>query len=93
MPVLQQALFDPAPRIRAAAVDALGDLGGDEVVTVLAFALQDEDAAIRLSAVDALGEIGGPMGASFLHQALADEYNVVSEVAAAWLVELSTQNK
>ena len=93
MPVLQQALFDPAPRIRAAAVDALGDLGGDEVVTVLAFALQDEDAAIRLSAVDALGEIGGPMGASFLHQALADEYDVVSEVAAAWLVELSTQNE
>src|SRR5438067_745130 len=45
---------------RGRAVDALGKIGGPDVIEPLAKALQDKDHFVRKRAVEALSRVGGP---------------------------------
>ncbi len=80
------ALQDPDAGIRAAAVDVLGERGGD-VLPGLSQALHDIDSGVRLAAVEALGEMPGSEAASILQLALADPHVPVREAAADLLAD------
>lgn len=90
---LEQALVDPHPRVREAALGAFTDIGGDDSAWSIAFVLTDEDASLREEAVYALGEIGGKAAVTLLQQALSDEHSLVWEAAAELLEELSQHRR
>jgi len=54
---LRLLLDDPLPRPRIAAARALGQIGGEEMVTILKKALRDQDEAVRATAGGALGRV------------------------------------
>lgn len=89
--VLEQALLDPEPGVRRAAVERIGGLGGDDRARAVAPALGDEDAAVREEAVHALAEIRGQIAVDLLHLALADERGTVREAAAEALAEVASR--
>ena len=59
-PALSDALRDRHPKVREAAVEALGSIGGPQAVPALATALRDERSQLRQTAARALAAIGGP---------------------------------
>jgi hypothetical protein len=66
------ALHDPDKSVRAAAVEALGVLGGRPAVEMLELALRDRAIDIREDAVGALRRIGGNRAARGLTAAIQD---------------------
>ena len=71
-PVLEAALRDPIPRVRAAAAEALGDVEAKEAIAALLVAVDDDDGLVRERAITALGELGDPRATGRLERALGD---------------------
>ena len=59
IPALAGAIHDRHPKVREAAVEALGVIGGPQVVPALAVALRDDRSQLRQAAAKALAVIGG----------------------------------
>lgn len=78
--VLEGALSDQDPSVRAQAVSGLARLGGENASVMLQQALRDKDASVRLMAVDHAG--GDAQGIALLKEALADSDETVSALAA-----------
>ena len=72
LPLIERALHDEVPGVRAAAAIALADLQAVEALPALLVAIEDADAYTRQMALSALGEIGDPRAASRLKRALSD---------------------
>ncbi|HKV38025.1 MAG TPA: HEAT repeat domain-containing protein [Blastocatellia bacterium] len=82
-PLLQSALNDSSPKIRAAALEGLAFLRDPVVVSVAATWLKtSKDVFVRKTAMYALGELGSPAGTPILAAALRDK-NVEVRGAAA----------
>ena len=73
---------------RAAAVEALGEIGGPESAQFLGVALKDEDEDVRQAAIAALAHIGGDRAAQVLAIALDDEDEWFREEAVEALGEI-----
>ena len=69
---ISEALDDPAPQVRRAAVMALGRLGTDKALELLMWCMHESDAATREVAAAAIGEMPGPQGVFLLVGALTD---------------------
>lgn len=82
--VLEQAMTDKNPGIRAQAVGAMADLDADSASEVLGRALQDNSIEVRIAAVDKAGSNVG-----ILERATTDSNATVSGYAAAKLAELN----
>lgn len=82
------ALIDPDPRDRAAALQALGELGDPRDRDLLLRAFTDEDASVRLTAVTALRRQARPEDADALLGLLGDRSWWVRRQAADTLVAL-----
>ena len=54
---LELALRDEDPRIRATAVDALGDIGDSRSINIISAALRDPDADVRQRAVEVMDQL------------------------------------
>jgi len=72
LPLLISKLSDEAPRPRAAAAVALGDLDATSAVPELLRAVDDDDAYVRQMALNALGELADERALPRLRRALAD---------------------
>lgn len=70
VPALQAVLHDRSPRVREAAVDALGAIGGPSVVPALAEVLGDDRSQLRQAAARSLAAIGGDEARTALLTAL-----------------------
>jgi HEAT repeat protein len=57
MALALEAFDDPAPRVRVAAVQALGRVGGKTAIPYLRRALQDKDLTVRAFAAGHLGVV------------------------------------
>jgi HEAT repeat protein len=83
---LGAASSDPSPRVRAAAVRALGQLPDSGSEAILAF-FSDEDFSVRRQAAWSLGQkrfTGQPAVAGRLSQMLQQDANCDCRAAAAW---------
>jgi HEAT repeat protein len=58
--VLQDCLRDDKRKVRERAIEALGWIGGPEVVTSLLLALDDREKSVRYKALDAIGRTRDP---------------------------------
>ncbi|MXS78090.1 HEAT repeat domain-containing protein [Nitrosomonas sp. JL21] len=85
--ILQIAIQDTDPNVRAQAVYALAQQKCADVPLILEQALQDSELSVRLMAVDSFGT--DKFGISLLEQALNDEEQSVRELAAMKLEALS----
>ncbi len=56
--LLERALAHDHPQVRRAAVDALGEAGGEAAADAVVFALADEEHEVQLAAIRALGRLG-----------------------------------
>lgn len=86
---LEPLLTDAERRVRAAAIDAIAQIGGEESAWTLAVSLADNDPSLREQAIYALEEIGGDAAGVILQQALGDEHDSVRGAAAEALEELA----
>lgn len=69
---LDRALADADPRVRAAALRALGAISAHEVLPALLVACEDQDGGVRQEAIAALGEVGDERACGKLERALVD---------------------
>ncbi len=72
---------DPAGGPRAAAAQALGDIGDPVCVDILIRALNDEDRLVRLYSVTSLGQIKDDRAVEPLIRQLKDNYRIKAEAA------------
>jgi len=80
LPPLLSALSDKDPRIRAAAAEALGEVGDPSAIEPLGKALTgDDDSDVREAAAEALGELGLPNAVPILRAGLKDPDSDVRE--------------
>ncbi len=79
---------DPAHHVRVAAVDAIGAIGGPDVVRLLAPLATGEDGELAAAALRVLGRVGGAGAAVPLREALrsadAGRRRAAAEALAAW---------
>ena len=87
LPAAIVGLSDPDQRVRAAAVDLVGHLGGPEVVGLLRTQTTDPDPTVRASAVRALGALGAVAAESDIRRLLSDASPVVREAAVLAAVD------
>ncbi len=87
LPAAIVALSDPDHRVRAAAVDLVGDLGGPEIVGLLRTQTTDPDPAVRAAAARALGVIGAVAARSDISRLLSDPSPTVREAAVLAAVD------
>ena len=87
LPAAILGLSDPDQRVRAAAVDLVGHIGGPEVVGLLRTQTTDPDPTVRASAVRALGAIGAVAAESDIRRLLSDPNPVVREAAVQAAVD------
>jgi hypothetical protein len=78
------------PRLRIAVADALGEMGGAEVVPVLEQLAtgdaRDKNAGARAAYLDALGKIGGPRALAAMERAAdGDPDHMIRNVAQGWM--------
>ena len=73
IPLLEKALADEVPRVRASAAVALADLEAKEAVEPLLRAVEDDDPGVRQMAMAALGEIRDPRAVRRLEKAQTDK--------------------
>ena len=89
LPLLYGYLNDQDPRIRSAAVEALGELGDPSAIEALGNALaKDTDSDVRESAAEALGELGSPNAVQVLRTGLKDGDEDVREAVVDALGEI-----
>ena len=89
LPKLLGALADKDARIRAAAAEALGEVGDLSAIEPLGKALAgDADSDVRQAAAEALGELGSPNAVPALRAALKDADSDVRESVADALGEI-----
>ena len=69
---LRAALSDPSPRVRAAAVRAVGRIGGPGASTLLVAALKDVEASVRVEAAFGLGQLADATALPRLLEAAKD---------------------
>jgi HEAT repeat protein len=91
VPALLRALKDQSLHIRARAIYALGDVGGEMAMPALYEALEDQDAHVRWMAADALKNIGGEVTIPVLLKALHDQNSFVRWMAADALGKVSDE--
>lgn len=72
IPLLERALKDEAPGVRAEAAVALADVAASEALPSLLVAVEDDDAHVRQMALAAIGEIGDARATQRLERALRD---------------------
>jgi HEAT repeat protein len=82
--VLESAISDNFPSVRAQAISSLARLEGDGATAELQVALYDSDPSVRLMAVDSMGN-----NVTLLQQALTDSDPTVRQLAAMRLESLS----
>lgn len=83
--ILALLLDDPQPETRRTAVEALGKIGDESVITLVISRLEDPSALVRAAAARALGRIGSSAAqeeTSALAQALEDQSDSVRQAAA-----------
>jgi hypothetical protein len=89
LPPLLSALSDKDARIRAAAAEALGEVGDRSAVEPLGKALAgDDDAGVREAAAEALGELGLPNAVPVLRAGLRDGDADVREAVVDALADI-----
>jgi HEAT repeat protein len=88
-PLLEPLLADPSPRVRAAAAESLGRVGGRDLPDTLARASRDEEPTVRAAAAAALGSFDDPDAVGCALNALLDADRDVAIRAAESLVRLS----
>jgi len=89
LPPLFSALSDKDARIRAAAAEALGEVGDRSAVEPLGKALAgDDDAGVREAAAEALGELGLPNAVPVLRAGLRDGDAEVREAVVDALADI-----
>ncbi len=88
LPVLEQALLDPAAQVREAAIEALSNVGGTDAAWALATALDDPSADLRQEAIYALTELDEEVARTLLQRSLGDEQASVREAAIEALEDL-----
>jgi hypothetical protein len=86
---LAPLLSDPAPPVRAAAAEALGQVGGELLPQALARASRDEFQAVRKAATVALGSYDDPRSVELALNALLDPDRDTAIRAAESLVRLA----
>ena len=69
---VQEALDEPEPEVRRAAIELLEDYESTEILPVITQALKDEDEQIREEALMALSGVNDPQVGELLAQALSD---------------------
>jgi HEAT repeat protein len=82
VPWLELSLGDPNPAIRNAATRAIGRVGGEASISLLARARQDSDGKVRWMATACLGEMDDARTLPLLIDALRDDYWKSREAAA-----------
>ena len=90
IPLLEKALGDESPRVRASAAVALADLEAKEAALQLLHAVEDDDANVRQMAMAALGEIGDARAVRRLEKAQSDvrpEMRYQAVIALSHLLE------
>ncbi|MHC4925260.1 MAG: HEAT repeat domain-containing protein, partial [Planctomycetota bacterium] len=85
LPLLENALLDGRPEVRAEACTGLGKVGGEEAVKALVKALDDSQSSVRLAAINALGRLGDDLapGLTRLNELLVSE-DFRERFRAAW---------
>jgi HEAT repeat protein len=78
---LEDALRDTSKYVRAAAAQALGEVGGKAQKTALLLAVSDPEWNVRAAVIQALGALGQDAPVETLVNALADEDETVRETA------------
>jgi len=73
LPGLRDAVKDSSPKVRAAAVKALGEMRSDEDVELLMAALQDQDESVGVSAMEALQEVASDAAVPVLTEIYRNE--------------------
>jgi len=89
LPLLIRELANPAPEIRLATVNALGEMENEAAVTDLAELLYDEDRRVRLATITALARISGPEARECLVLCLDDPDEEISTAAEQALAQLA----
>jgi HEAT repeat protein len=69
---LMAALYDPHDEVRAAAVEALGMLGGQRAIVALVATLGDQSRHQRARVIDALRKLGEPVAPALVARARAN---------------------
>jgi HEAT repeat protein len=82
---LIEALRDRDARLREAAIEALGGIGGADSAAALATAVGDDRSTVRQAAAPALARAGGPGAVPALRTALAHKDPATRRAAAAAL--------
>lgn len=86
--IVRLVFEDGDGRVRAAAVEALGQIGTPTALVALEQALRDTEQGVRSSAVEAIAEIGGPDAVSLLRRALQGSDDVVRIAAGLALADI-----
>ena len=77
--------------MRARALEALGEYGGDEALPLLEAAFFDDNENSRAAAASALGKVGGERALDLLRTAQSDKDSWVRMCAGTALVEMGTE--
>jgi HEAT repeat protein len=88
-PLLEDMLEDDSPAVRAAALESLGRLGGDEVSAEFRRVTRDYQQSVRRAAVTALGSYDSPRALELLLGAVDDPDRLTAARAGESLVRLS----
>jgi HEAT repeat protein len=91
VPALIQALGDGWDDVRAAAAEALGNLGDPQAIPALIKALGDYWYDVRRAAAEALGKLGDPQAIPALIQALGDYQDDVRRAAQQAIQQIQTK--
>ncbi len=92
VPTLLEAMHDRQPRLREAAIEALGGIGGAESMSALSGALSDDRSNVRQAAAAALGRAGGNDAVAALTGALSHKDPGTRRAAAIALGSLPPED-
>jgi len=84
-PQLADLVNDLDPRVRAATVRTLADIGGASALDAAARCFRDPQLEVRLAAIEALGKIQHARALELLHQAAGEEGNKIRAAAVTAL--------
>ena len=87
---LEGALQDPSKFVRAAAAQALGEVGGKAQKRVLLLTLPDQEWNVRAAVVQALGSLDTDVPIATIVKALSDTHEMVRETAIWTLIRLGS---